>query len=446
MLMNKTVKIVIEMLIVIGITVPSIYLGVNWFVQQQIKNTSITVTSVEILDLSDNEMQMRVGFNLSGVEIEDVGFEVNDLTIKYKGTEFGNVSLSKNTFTGTAGLYTTDATVKISNSTAYNGIITDFINSDVLNFTINGLIAFTGGLSSLPDQPIEKSLAMDGLNGLIPEIQDFELLEATGTTLTFNLTAKFTNPTIMNCSLSNVWIDLLHNGTNVGNASTTSYQMKGGINLLSLNTTLGGNNTALEQILGNFIMGKNQSITLKVNTEVKIANATAKFVINTTSSVLFKGINVPLVTVGDIVLDIDITVNWGGASGAINVKVNTTFHNPLSFSINVSNFVGDLYFDDPDGYSYLSFSNTAQNHIFIDDFNFNDTWAGIPRKIDAKSAKSEIISLAQINNFDMAARLNDEQQKSRLYVDVENGILNLKIGAFNATLTGLVFRDIYVPA
>jgi hypothetical protein len=116
----------------------------------------------------------------------------------------------------------------------------------------------------------------------------------------------------------------------------------------------------------------------------------------------------------------------------------------MSFIINVSDFQGEIYFDDTDGYNFApGFADSALNHIYIDDVNFSK-WNINPLELPA-SGNAQDTTISSINNSTLGLRLEDERLKDQLYVDIEDGVMDLQIGGFQITLSNLEFNNIYIP-
>jgi hypothetical protein len=116
----------------------------------------------------------------------------------------------------------------------------------------------------------------------------------------------------------------------------------------------------------------------------------------------------------------------------------------MSFIINISDFQGDIYFDDTDGYNFgPGFIAGSLYHIYIDNVNFSK-WNINPLELPA-SGNAQDTTTSSINNLNLGLRLEDERLKDQLYVDIEDGVIDLQIGGFQITLSNLEFNNIYIP-
>ncbi len=442
--MEKKAKIAISVVLVLAIAVPSIWFGIDWYLKQQISSAEIEITDVSIQELNDSNMSIYVGFKISTNKNITATFAPENMILNYKAFKLGNIQFMENELRTEAYL-TTLVLVSITNETLYTEMISNFVDNEKMNLTVKGDIKFLEELSVLPLQQVEKEIEIAGLGGLKPSVKDFKLLESGPGMLKFNTTVRFNNPSNINCTLTPLWVDIKYNNQLVGNASRASYNLINGENIVVMNATFGGNNSALEQIIGNYVMGSNTSFQLLLNTTVSVGSTSKSISILTTSAVELEGVSEPIISVKNIQIGIVVNMNWGGATGSATVTITVLVNNPTPISLNVTHFNGSVYFDDKDGFNYGMYSAPAQNNIFIQNISmetkFNET---NPLQLDPNGQSVQTTNYDPLNDFTLSARLWDEQNKNQLYVDIKNAELGLSIDGFSLLLKELSFLHIKV--
>ena len=447
--MEKKSKILITVIAIAAIAIPSTFFGIQFFIGSQINNAELTVEDIELLNLSDDQMIADVEFEVTTTSPIAVSFKIHNISMTYDDTILGNVSLSKNEFTTADTIYQTTITINITNSGLYLKLTEDFINETSLNLGVSGTVEFTGALSGLPSHPFSKEISITGLDKLSPTIQAINFENATEDTLDLEIIANLNNPSQLIANLSEIWVDIYYNSSYyVGNASATNVAFVSGTNQISLNATFGGSKTILSEILSNYIKGVNSSLTLDANITINFEGGSSNFDVEDTILFEFECTDTELISIDDISISIEVSFdNWFPTlptQATIDVDIQITLHNPMSFIINVSDFQGKIYFDDTDGYNFgVGFSGDFLNHIYIDDVNFSK-WNDNPLELPA-SGNAQDIATSSIDNLNLGLRLEDELIKDQLYVDIEDGVMDLQIGGFQITLSNLIFNNIYIP-
>jgi len=450
--MEKKSKILIIVIAIAAIAIPSTFFGIQFFIGSQINNAELTVEDIELLSLSDDQMIADVEFGVTTTSPIAVSFRLHNISITYDNAILGNVSLSKNEYTTADTVYQTTVTINITNSGLYLKLTEDFINETSLNLGVSGTVEFTGALSSLPSQSFSKEISINGLDQLSPTIQAINFENATEDTLELEIIANLNNPSQLTANLSHVWIDIYYSSSYVGNASATNVAFVSGTNQINLDAEFGGSKTVLSEILSNYIKGVNSSLTLTTNITINFEGGSSNFDVENTILFEFEGTDIELISVDDVDISIDITFSGtyteGGFTGAdIDITVDITVHNPMSFIINITSFDGELYFDDNDVSSIvISFVTVAgpydpDDNIYIDNATITDT-IELPG-----SGSNNGEALIDINNdIELGTRLYDEcYNDDELYIDIIDGIMDLQIGGFSITITNIDIYDIYVP-
>ena len=447
--MEKKSKILIIVIAIAAIAIPSTFIGIQFFVQSQINDAELTVGDIELLGLSDDQMIADVEFEVTTASPVAVSFKIHNISITFDDAILGNVSLSKNEFTTADTAYQTTITINITNSGLYLKLTEDFINETSLILGISGTVEFTGALSGLPSQPFSKEISITGLDKLSPTIQAINFENATENTLELEIIANLNNPSQLTANLSQVWVDIYYDTSYyVGNASATNVAFVSGTNQINLNATFGGSKTILSEILSNYIKGVNSSLTLIANITINFEEGSSDFDIENTILFEFEGSTIELVTVDDVVVDIGIVFYYSGGLGAlIDIGVDITIHNPMSFNITVNSFEGEVYLNDSDSsqITYLIYSSpvySANPSFYID-----NTTLQAAVDLPANGQKQGNADIPQIDDLETGTRLADEYLKDgQVELDIKNGIMELQIGGFVITVKNIDLDNIYVSS
>ncbi|MGQ4873305.1 MAG: hypothetical protein ACP6IY_04445 [Promethearchaeia archaeon] len=367
------------------------------------------------------------------------------VNITYKGKVIGNAS--KTNVNIKPGENIIDFLTKLNVS--INGLLDDFVQNKTLNFTLDVYMKLdkNGDLVRI----FQRNISINGMNGLNPIINDINIINATKNTLLLKINATIDNPSQLTANISKIWIDIYYNKNGkqyyVGNATLENYTLILGTNYMLINATFGGNKTAIEEILSNYIEGKTTNFTLKVNITLSFEKGGNNYTVNTTILFEFHGTTVKLVDVNDVDINIIITYTWLlGVPTAAQIQINTQFtvHNPMDFKINITNFQGKMYFNDTDGYNLFTLSAGQAYNIYIDDVDFSK-WNTNPLTLPA-SGSTQDTTTTTLSNLTLALRLHDEcLVHDRLRITIKQGVMDLQIGGFTIQLTDLVIKDIYIP-
>jgi len=204
----------------------------------------------------------------------------------------------------------------------------------------------------------------------------------------------------------------------------------------------------MSEILSNYIMGINSSLTLIANITINFEEGSSDFNVENTILFEFEGTTTELFTVGDVVVDIGITFYYSGGLGAlIDVGVDITLHNPMSFNITVNSFEGEVYLNDSDSsqISYIIYTTplySADQSYYID-----NTTLQAAVDLPANGQKQGNADIPQIDDLETGTRLADEYLKDgQVELDIKNGIMVLQIGGFVIAVKNIDLDNIYVSS
>ena len=437
---NKVKVILIVGIIAIAVGIPVTYFGLQSTVKQQIEEASVSVSSVELLKISDDKMKLEVQFEINSQQAMDLSYELEDLSIKFTGNEFGNVSLSISVFNTSSSNQKTNVTINITNHVIYNLLISNFIQSPKISLTITGNVRFKGALATLGPIPFSKDFDLDGLNGLTPIINSFDLINSTNNNLLLKINSTINNPSQLLVNLSKVFLDVIDANQVIGNGTINNFNLDQGKNQVMINVTLGGNKTAVSNFLSRYIQGETIPLKLNASMSLKLDVNGTSYELNNLIGVNVTGVNDDLVSIKVEMILIVVDIIWPGIDITYKINTTVTIHNPMNFAINLTQFEGDLYFDDPDGEPI--YYTSAKYNISLDTVKFN--WTNNHLKIPPSGSANDTYMFSD-NDKEIGLRLYDEYEtKNQLYVDIKNGFTSLLIGNFNVTIPIEIF-DIYVP-
>lgn len=399
---------------------------------------NFTIDSYSIQTIQGQSMGVQVVgtyYNPSGVTMRNAQVH---FVIGYENAIIGNASLQNLNFS--TGLQSLDFVANISAPS----LINDFIQDQMLNMSVAVAIS-SDNFSWSP--LLNTSFEFNGLDGLTPQIYSIDLIDANSTALVFNLTSGFNNPSDVDVNITNLSVNISYEGKLVGNASMHSLRLNPGENNLTLKATLNGDNAAISDILANYINGNSTALGLNISADVKVSATSTLLPIDTITTVQIQGAEIPLVKVNDLKISVTLTMNWGGFSAAVVALVTITINNPMPFAITINNFVGSIYYNDSDGYSFsfggFPYSNSSSAYISMGPLNLSKQGTGYPKTINGNKSLEDNLSIAPAITFDTGCRYYYDSPTA--YMDVIDGSLSLGIGGFSTTVHNLSMRNIGVP-
>ena len=226
----------------------------------------------------------------------------------------------------------------------------------------------------------------------------------------------------------------------IGNGTINNFNLDQGKNQVMINVTLGDNKTAVSNFLSRYIQGETIPLKLNASMSLKLDVNGTSYELNNLIGVNVTGVNDDLVSIKVEMILIVVDIIWPGIDITYKINTTVTIHNPMNFAINLTQFEGDLYFDDPDGEPI--YYTSAKYNISLDTVKFN--WTNNHLKIPPSGSANDTYMFSD-NDKEIGLRLYDEYEtKNQLYVDIKNGFTSLLIGNFNVTIPIEIF-DIYVP-
>ena len=200
-LMKKNLKIAMTCGIIAIIAIPSLYFGINSYINSQVQSASVSINQIQLLDLDNDNMVINASFNVNIPTQVNAAFNIENVQLQYENSVLGTAVLSKSEFQTTDTQFQSIVNITVSNFTVYSQILQDFISKPQLNFSINAQVQFTGALSSIPVQNINKSVEITALNGLNFSINSFNLIDWTQNNLQAEIQASFNNTSVITANI-----------------------------------------------------------------------------------------------------------------------------------------------------------------------------------------------------------------------------------------------------
>lgn len=248
--MNKVQKILLIIGIIVIITVPSAIFGVYFYIQSQLKQTTVSIENIELLDISNDGFTAQVEFTIHATTSKEVSFRITNIEVFYNEALIGNGTASKNEFTTQETVHQTDFTLIVSEQSSYDSLLEDFVKTDLVTLEIIIDIEFLGALSKLPSETFSTEAILSGLNGLPFTIESMDLVDIKNDELLVSIDAKVNNTSFIEATFGALHIDISYEEQIVGQIKEENITFVSGLNLFTLTANLNGTNN---QLIENFI-------------------------------------------------------------------------------------------------------------------------------------------------------------------------------------------------
>lgn len=198
--MQKNAKILIVALAIIGVSVPSLYFGINAYLDSQMENVSVTIVDFKLTDMDGDSMDLELNLTIS-TEVEvSVDFHLASAELSYDGVTIGTIAITDNSFTSTTASYVNEEMiVTITNAAKFNEFLSAYINDASVQVAFSGDVVFDSPPVPLSDYEITKTVSLEGLNGLpgmvTVEVDFITLTLTPSAAIEVNTTVTITNPT-----------------------------------------------------------------------------------------------------------------------------------------------------------------------------------------------------------------------------------------------------------
>ncbi|MHA1819888.1 MAG: DUF3712 domain-containing protein [Promethearchaeota archaeon] len=401
------------------------------------------ILDVTLINSSSNSVTFSVDLEIYAPIISSI--ELHNLTFNttYKNEELGLIDFGNITVYSGDHIYSVNSTLTFTNTSLLSDLLTDYLNGSVITLYTEGISNGTDIISEVING-YKQNITLPSSPDFTYDLQTLKLVNSTNSSLTFNSTIEITNPNPLNVTLQSLLFNVSYQGSWIGNITLNNEELNAGVNNISVQVILSDseNKSAVEDFLSNYVSGNDVSLYVYGNISLLLAGMTSTLNITITRTENFAGLDkdiIKSVRLNFIVL----TMDWGSSTFNMQANVNATISNPFDFDINVTYIYYKIYFDDDDGFSIpFIISYPPKNHIYLDTIEHNYTSS--PEQVVASSDKvlNEVISS---NNAETCSRLYDEYYNDNdLAIDIESGILEVKIGGFTATLN-FNFADVPVP-
>ncbi|MHA1213943.1 MAG: DUF3712 domain-containing protein [Candidatus Hodarchaeales archaeon] len=269
---TKKIMMISVPIIIIGslVGVTFFQMTVNSEVQKNIDKAVIEIESISIEDFTDTSVDLTVNLlinNPSGISAE---IKNTSLEIKYDNQYLGEVNVPSSKLGSNSTKMTLSQTLVIEdeNKDTFNSLVCDFITEETISISVSGSITVTAPALFIKAQStavLNKTLQINGLNGLKNiSIEKLSLLNTTEDSLNIEASVTIENPSQISFVLKDLVFDLNYSGYNIGNFSLAELSLTQGLNELKVQANIKpSNTTVMQEIVSNFLNGKNTTITVQ---------------------------------------------------------------------------------------------------------------------------------------------------------------------------------------
>ena len=246
------------------------------------------INTINLTNANSSSLTLQINGNFTNPCLITANFSQVMLNCSYQGQWIGNATIQNFQLQPGTNQFVIQAILNGSNSQ----LINNFIQNATLTFQINATLQINLNDPVSAWIPLfTKNITINGFNGLNPNIQSINLTNATTAQLILSVQANFFNPTSLTTNLSRIWVDILYLNQYMGNASASNITMIPGTNQIQLNATFGGNMTAINNFISNYLSNITIQLQLQVNVTILGIN------INTTNWYQFPSLSQPLISV-----------------------------------------------------------------------------------------------------------------------------------------------------
>lgn len=409
---------------VIVVTVPSIgfgiYYGVNKAGGNIIDSTSVSISSVQILSADDSGMNLSIQGIIDNPSSLSANMDDLNLSVNYNSVEIGTTQIQAMSLSAGNNSIDQQVFMTITDQSEFSIFLNDFVKSATVTLSVNGTASISASKINLT-KDISKNVTIDGFGGLQYQLLNVSLNSASSNSLSMTTQVEIENPTLLNAIVSSPLINLTYQQSWIGNFTLSTTDITTGENTIDAVITISGdqNVTAVDNFLSAYISGENVPLSLSGDMSLKLNGMQNywNFSLNLGSNL--QGINedfISSVVVNSVVINLTPTPS-------MTANVIATIDNPFNFAVNITSLQYDVYFNDP--YGYLG--ALPQDNIKIESVSSNSL------QLTGSGSNSTTISISN-NILDTCTRLSVDYGANNLIVDLKNGIMNIAIGEFTATV------------
>lgn len=368
----------------------------------------------------------------SNVTMENLNF-----TVSYESQTLGNISLPILELMPGTTTYTVETNFTVTNNTLFNELLNRYLTGSEVPLTVRGAPGGTDILSMvLADY--ETTIILPAMD-LDVQVVGFDLVGTTSSTVHVVANITLTNPLSMNVTLQAANLTLAYQGSPIGNLTLGDVTLTPGVNLITVDIYLSQdyNESAITELLSNYLNGITSEITVWGWFTSDLGGIIAPADVEFQTATVLVGIEDELLQ--SISID-SITISL--TTWSITIDASAVIFNPLSFDVNITSMSYDIYFDDDDGASMWPYSYPPRNDIFL--ATVTHDYSSDYLEIQGSSTAT-VNAQVSISDTELAVRLYDEYYVDNdLHVDILNGQLTVRLGAFEITLA-FSFTNMYVP-
>ncbi len=449
-------RVFLILITVLGLTLITggfAYYSFTLAVKESIDEVEVDIESITLTDITSTTISGFVTGQLSGSDSENGKITQLQLNLLYQNEVIGKSNIPSGDITIKENhKFNATASLSIINYNVLGLFFADFLTYENVTVVITGKVTIEAKML-LPisvNNPVSKTVVIEGMNGTSPKIEEIDLIRGLEDILLLKITFSLFNPTSLSIPIDSFDLFVYYNNFRIGKLVLPYITLLKGQNLFSGEITLWKNvSSIISNMLASILMGKDVNFDIKA----EMGSILGNIIFNTELPLLE---NVSLVSpsnhslIDDFrILDTVIFLNYTfPLSLDVNYKIITQaiVYNPLNFALNITHIHFSLYFCDSDGVKILGglvWKSDPKYHIFITKIT-SDYPIGAPLTLKANATTSvNFVFLGE--SLELGLRLYDEYVKNKLYLDIENGFINVNIQEFNLYIH-FEYNDIYFPA
>lgn len=393
------------------------------------KELEISIDDVVLKDTGSDWVIMSVVTSVYNPTMVKGDLPSMPFEIEYDGSVIGTLDTDEVYLDTGWNTYEFDANITGMSTGELDGLVSDFLAGNPITVTVRARATTVLGylLSGL-----EIEIEMGTGVSINITISNIVLKSATSNVLTFDVDVGIINPTTMTVGLNDTLLDVFYKSEDIGDLAIDNQTLQPGENTLQTTLTMTSANQALlEEIISNHISGTNTTLTVSGTYNVSAEGASAPVQWALSIDVVFTGVTkdvIEKITVDDITVNVGINPGFPPTPWATyTVDITAKVHNPTDIPFNLTNMYFKVYFDDPDGVSYMGVSFPAKSNIFLTTID-----EVVNPVMQFNSAESKDYSTDFTgSNVENGFRLYDENSKGQLKLDIRQGKMDIEIGDFD---------------
>jgi len=291
--------------------------------------TEIKVASVEVLDTSSQALDLNMTLEVNNPSAFTVMVGAATLEVDYEVSPLGSIDFPGATVTPGSNLLPFQCSLAVSSPDTLALFLQAFVSSEELQLGLRGTLTLQAlaGMGVFTSLELDRPVEVEGMGGLAgSKVVGMELVNGTDDSLAFKVNVTIVNPTKVNASLSEVSMDLLYEGSLLGNIVVGEVTLYPGENPVQAEALLKPSNlTAVHEIASTFLAGKPCDLEVRLNASSLVEGLSSTVSINLVIPAELPGLSgvevylndMNLTSVGDDSVTMDLNVTLWNPSAVV---------------------------------------------------------------------------------------------------------------------------------